>query len=407
MTSDDVKTETELKGEDISPNKDGGVLKEILKEGHGDERPFPNDKVSVHYVGTLLDGSKFDSSRDRGERFEFTIGEGSVIKAWDIGVATMKRGELCRLICKSEYAYGERGSGEKIPPNSTLIFEVELFDFHGEDISESKDKSIIRRTLKKGEGWAKPNDGASVEVILKGTQNGNVFDDRTVSFTVGEGLLQNIPESVEFAVTKMAKAEHSHLQLKSKATKGVEKFGAAENTPVEYEVTLVNFEKAKESWSMDDAEKLEQSEILKKRAGELFKDGHLRLACKKYSTICEYLQTPKYEKEEDKNKANELKLSSQSNLALCHLKLGEHVECIQACDKALELDPKNEKCLYRRAQAQLAMSNFEEAMNDFQEVLNMNKSNTAAEQSIQTCREKIKAYRVKEKQLYATMFGHK
>ena len=120
-----------------------GVLKEIIKEGSGDEYPLPNDKVSVHYVGTLLDGTKFDSSRDRNDKFSFDIGRGSVIKAWDIGVATMKRGEICRLICKPEYAYGESGSGEKIPPNSTLIFEVELFDFTGRKSKNLCDNHIV------------------------------------------------------------------------------------------------------------------------------------------------------------------------------------------------------------------------------------------------------------------------
>ncbi|CAF3085528.1 unnamed protein product [Rotaria sp. Silwood2] len=269
MTSTETDQQTTFKGEDITPEKDGGIIKEILKEGHGDEQPLPNDKVYVHYVGTLLDGTKFDSSRDRNEKFEFDLGKGSVIKAWDIGVATMKRGEICRLTCKSEYAYGENGSGDKIGPNATLVFEIELFDFVGEDLSEGKDHSIVRRTLRKGEGWAKPNEGATVEVMLKGTHNDHVFDERTVSFTVGEGFLQNIPEGVEHAMTKMTKNEHAQLKLKSKATTGVEKFSIPKNTPVQYDVTLLNFEKAKESWSMNDAEKLEQSEIIKKRAAEL------------------------------------------------------------------------------------------------------------------------------------------
>ncbi|CAF4577365.1 unnamed protein product [Rotaria sp. Silwood1] len=405
MTSMETEQKTTFQGEDITPEKDGGILKEILKEGHGDERPLANDKVYVHYVGTLLDGTKFDSSRDRNQKFDFELGKGSVIKAWDIGVATMKRGEICRLTCKPEYAYGESGSGDKIGPNATLIFEIELFDFVGEDLSEGKDHSIVRRTLIKGEGWAKPNDGATVEVMLKGTHNDHVFDERTVSFTVGEGFLQNIPEGVEHAVTKMTKNEHAQLKLKSKATTGVEKFNIPKNTPVQYDVTLLNFEKAKESWSMNDAEKLEQSEILKKRAAQLVTDGHYRVAIKKYSKIGDYLQTTTYENEDDKKKAEEFKISAQSNIALCYLKLNDHTECIRACEKALELDPKNEKCLFRRGQCQLSMSNFDDAMKDFQEVLKLNPSNSAAKQFIQKCREEMKAYHQKEKQLYASIFA--
>ncbi|CAF1193639.1 unnamed protein product [Rotaria sordida] len=405
MTAMETNQQTTFKGEDITSEKDGGILKEILKEGHGDEQPLPNDKVYVHYVGTLLDGTKFDSSRDRNQKFDFELGKGSVIKAWDIGVATMRRGEICRLTCKPEYAYGENGSGDKIGPNATLIFEIELFDFVGEDLSEKKDQSIMRRTLTKGEGWAKPNEGATVEVMLKGTHKDQVFDERTVSFTVGEGFLQNIPEGVEHAITKMTKNEHAQLQLKSDATTGVEKFNIPKNTPVQYDVTLLNFEKAKESWSMNDVEKLEQSEILKKRAAELITDGHYQAAIKKYKKIGDYLQTATYENENDKKKAEEVKLSAQSNTALCYLKLNEHSECIQVCDKVLELDSKNEKCLFRRGQCQLSMSNFDEAMKDFQEVLKLNSSNSAAKQFIQKCREEMKAYHEKEKQLYASIFA--
>lgn len=156
---------------------------------------------------------------------------------------------------------------------------------------------------------------------------------------------------------------------------------------------------------MDDAEKLEQSEVLKKRAGELFKDGHYRAALKKYTTITEYLQSPKYDDDDKKKKADELKLSAQSNVALCHLKLNEHAECIRACDKALEIDPKNEKCLFRRGQCHQSMSNHEDAIKDFQEVLTLNPANSAAKQSIQKCRDDIKAYQQKEKQLYANIFA--
>lgn len=109
---------------DISPDQDGGVLKEILKEGTGDELPAAKSKVKVHYTGTLLDGTKFDSSKDRNKPFEFVLKENRVIKAWDIGVATMKKGEVAMLTCAPEYAYGKSGSPPKIPPNATLKFEV-------------------------------------------------------------------------------------------------------------------------------------------------------------------------------------------------------------------------------------------------------------------------------------------
>jgi FK506-binding protein 4/5 len=92
-------------------------------------------------------------------------------------------------------------------------------------------------------------------------------------------------------------------------------------------------------------------------------------------------------------------------MALCHLKLNQHAECIRACDKALELDPKNEKCLFRRGQSQMSMASYEEAIKDFQEVLKLNPSNNAANQHIQTCREHLKAYQQKEKQLYASIFA--
>lgn len=109
---------------DISPNKDGGVQKEIIKEGIGDETPSPGSNVIVHYTGTLMDGTKFDSSKDRNEPFQFELKKGSVIKAWDIGVATMKKGEVALLTCAPEYAYGKNGSPPKIPSNATLKFEV-------------------------------------------------------------------------------------------------------------------------------------------------------------------------------------------------------------------------------------------------------------------------------------------
>jgi FKBP-type peptidyl-prolyl cis-trans isomerase len=96
-----------------------------LKEGTG-ATPKPGQTVEVHYVGTLEDGTQFDSSRDRGQPFSFKIGVGQVIKGWDEGVGTMKVGGHRQLIIPSELGYGSSGAGGVIPPNATLLFDVEL-----------------------------------------------------------------------------------------------------------------------------------------------------------------------------------------------------------------------------------------------------------------------------------------
>lgn len=95
------------------------------KVGTGAEA-LTGSRVSVHYTGTLLDGKKFDSSKDRGQPFTFTIGAGQVIKGWDQGVHGMKVGGVRELIIPPHLAYGERGAGGVIGPNATLKFEIEL-----------------------------------------------------------------------------------------------------------------------------------------------------------------------------------------------------------------------------------------------------------------------------------------
>ncbi len=105
----------------------GGVKIEIVKEGQG---PMPKNgqTLVVHYIGTLPDGTKFDSSRDRGQPFPFVLGAGKVIRGWDEAFAAMKVGTRAIITIPPALAYGPRGAGKVIPPNATLIFDVELLE---------------------------------------------------------------------------------------------------------------------------------------------------------------------------------------------------------------------------------------------------------------------------------------
>jgi len=121
---DDVVIDSINDNQNNMENTTQGLEIEILQEAVGTEAKN-GDNVSVHYTGTLTDGTKFDSSVDRGQPFEFVLGAGRVIQGWDLGVLGMKIGEKRKLTIAPELGYGSADMGT-IPPNSTLIFEVEL-----------------------------------------------------------------------------------------------------------------------------------------------------------------------------------------------------------------------------------------------------------------------------------------
>jgi FKBP-type peptidyl-prolyl cis-trans isomerase FkpA len=106
---------------------DSGLKYEDLVTGDG-AVAAPGQRVSVHYTGWLVDGTKFDSSVDRGQPFSFALGRGMVIRGWDEGVAGMQVGGRRRLTIPPQLGYGAQGAGGVIPPNATLVFEVELLE---------------------------------------------------------------------------------------------------------------------------------------------------------------------------------------------------------------------------------------------------------------------------------------
>ena len=114
-----------------------GLTYLVTKKGMG-HQPKKGETVIVHYTGMLTNGVKFDSSRDRNEPFEFKLGAGQVIKGWDEGFSNLRVGDHAVLVIPSDLAYGSRGAGGVIPPDSKLIFVVELVDVKSESSAEKK-----------------------------------------------------------------------------------------------------------------------------------------------------------------------------------------------------------------------------------------------------------------------------
>lgn len=507
-----------------------GIKKKLLKEGEGWEHPSKGDEVEVHYVGTLLDGTQFDSSRDRGTPFKFKLGEGQVIKGWDEGIKTMKKGEKALFTIPPDMAYGESGSPPTIPPNATLQFEVELLswisvkdickdggifkkilvegegwqnpkdldevfvkyearledgtvvsksdgvEFTVEDgyfcpalskavktmkkgekvlltvkpqyafgqtgkvgsgeeggvppnatlqinleliswkiVSEvTNDKKVLKRILKEGEGYERPNDGALVKVKLIGKlQDGTVFvkkghnEGEPFEFKIDE---EQVVDGLDKAVKKMKKGEIALITIQPEYA-----FGAFDspqdlavvpgNSVVYYEVELVSFVKEKESWDMSTQEKIEAAGKKKEEGNVLFKAGKYVRASKRYEKAVSFIEYESSFSDDEKQQAKLLKVTSNLNNAACKLKLKEYKEAAKLCSKVLEIDSKNVKALYRRAQAYIQLVDLDLAELDIKKALEIDPDNRDVKLEYKVLKEKIKEYNKKDAQFYGNIFA--
>ncbi|OMO62398.1 hypothetical protein COLO4_33102 [Corchorus olitorius] len=508
-----------------------GLKKKLLKEGEGWDTPDNGDEVEVHYTGTLLDGTQFDSSRSRGTPFKFTLGQGQVIRGWDLGIKTMKKGENALFTIPPQLAYGESGSPPTIPPNATLQFDVELLSWtsvkdickdggifkkiliEGEkwenpkDLDEvlvnyeakledgtvvakadgveftvkeghfcpalaravktmkkgekvvltvkpqygfgekgkpatgaegavppnstlqimlelvswktvteiTDDKKVMKKILKEGEGYERPNEGAVVQVKLIGKlQDGTVFvkkgyneGEEPFEFIIDE---EQVCDGLDRAAMTMKKGEVAELTIAPEYAFGSSgsqqelAFVPADST-VFYEVEMVSFTKEKESWDMNTEEKIEAAGKKKEEGNALFKVGKYVRASKRYEKAVKYIEYDSSFGEEEKKKAKALKVACNLNNAACKLKLKDYKEAEKLCTKVLELESTNVKALYRRAQAYINLADLDLAEIDIKKALELDPNNREVKLEYKVLKEKIKEYNKKQAKFYGNMFA--
>eukprot|EP01024_Parvocaulis_polyphysoides_P007406 TRINITY_DN12201_c0_g1_i4.p1 TRINITY_DN12201_c0_g1~~TRINITY_DN12201_c0_g1_i4.p1 ORF type:complete len:537 (-),score=109.79 TRINITY_DN12201_c0_g1_i4:556-2166(-) len=343
---------------DISKERDNSLIKTVLVEGTGWDKPGERDEILVIYVAYIA-GAKEPFTQSPEDGIVFTLKEGLFCRAIGETVRTMKKGERVKLEVAPKYGFGSEGGLDgKVPPDSKLEIELQVLSWKKvEDVTD--DKLVWKKTVVEGEGYKQPNEGAKVKAkyLCKIEGEEEIIDQKDeFEFITDEEQVK--PEIVEKIIMKMKKGETATAHVPPQHGYGSDFTGSSgkkipSDVDLNFEVSLVDFENAKEQWEMENAEKIITARELKEKGNNLYKEQNWKRATKCYEKAIKLIDYDNSFSSEEQKDSREVRKSTQLNLAASCLKLNEFKEAVKNCDKVLEKESSNVKALYRRAQAYL------------------------------------------------------
>jgi len=274
------------------------------------------------------------------------------------------------------------------------------------DVSFAKDKTIMKKQVVEGEGYDKPSDGSRVKLSVTAATDGSAalpsFTPKTLDFTAGNG---EVCDALECAAAEMKKGEKAVLTVTSPSLAEEAQLGlkAVAADRVLLTLELVVFEKAKDTWNMSEEEKVEHGTARKENGSELFKAGRLQMALQRYKKVGDMFSYIDNFKEENKEKAKDLKKACELNKAAVSLKLKDFAGAKTACEAVLKDDGLNVKATFRRAQAEYGLKNFLECIRDCKKVVELDSKNREARELLKQAQAGQKEEDKKSKGLFANM----
>ncbi|KAM9978858.1 hypothetical protein ACTFIY_012617 [Dictyostelium cf. discoideum] len=406
-TSTEINKNNDLnKSEKIQITSDNGITKIINKNGIGNNFPFDGDQIYIKYFGKTIDGTIFEDNRNKSSYSFILGGLGEPIKAFNYAIKSMKKGEISTFTIRSKYAFGTIGNGDSVPPNSTVIYEIELISFsNSSDISIEKDGSIIKKILNNSTSTTttstigtipKYETKISIDFKIKTKELNEIIQDKkNYIFKIGSDIM--ILDIIEFILMTMQIGEFCQVEVEwlpffnsikkwpldslDNNLPYIKKFKDLINSqsqsqlqlqqPIIIEIKLneiIEFDKEKYQYTVNE---LELIGLNKKEEGtELFKRKYYEMARLKYKRALEFFNS----NDISSNNKQHI-ISCLSNQSVCNLLMKQYKQVIELTTQVLQLDPNHIKSLNSRSKALRETGKLNLAFYDIQKALKIDSHN--------------------------------